>query len=266
VLASSNAGSLTNFSGGTQDVFCTAPAKYLDTFTSTNQGVVPASNGGTANFLRADGTFAAPPTTAPAGSTTQIQYNNAGAFGADANFTFTSGTNTLTAGNITGSGTTSMVVQSKAPALGSSPTLTVQTPNSPNASYTPANLTLKAGSRFGSGTVKGGDVNITAGNGGAAGGGGSINLTAGNGVIGSAIGGSINLTSATDNSVILTGGYVAAISGSAAIYVTQDEGSGSYININADTIGFFSATPVSKQSATTLAEVIAALQAYGLLT
>jgi hypothetical protein len=30
VLASSNGGSLTNFSGGTQDVFCTAPAKYLE--------------------------------------------------------------------------------------------------------------------------------------------------------------------------------------------------------------------------------------------
>lgn len=31
------------------------------TFTSARTGVVPASGGGTANFLRADGTFAAPP-------------------------------------------------------------------------------------------------------------------------------------------------------------------------------------------------------------
>jgi hypothetical protein len=98
VLASSNGGSLVNFTGGTQDVFCTAPAKYLDTFTSANQGVVPASGGGTSNFLRADGTFAAPSTTAPAGSTTQIQYNNAGAFGGSANFTYSTGTNTFTVG------------------------------------------------------------------------------------------------------------------------------------------------------------------------
>jgi hypothetical protein len=33
----------------------------LDVFTSTLQGVVPASGGGTTNFLRADGTWAAPP-------------------------------------------------------------------------------------------------------------------------------------------------------------------------------------------------------------
>ena len=33
----------------------------LDVFTSTLQGLVPASGGGTTNFLRADGTFAAPP-------------------------------------------------------------------------------------------------------------------------------------------------------------------------------------------------------------
>lgn len=37
----------------------------LNQFTSSNQGVVPSSGGGTVNFLRADGTFAAP---APSGS------------------------------------------------------------------------------------------------------------------------------------------------------------------------------------------------------
>jgi len=98
VLASSNGGSLTNFSGGTQDVFCTAPAKYLDTFTSANQGVVPASGGGTSNFLRADGTFAAPTATAPASPTTSVQFNNAGVFGGSANFTYNTGTNTFTVG------------------------------------------------------------------------------------------------------------------------------------------------------------------------
>jgi hypothetical protein len=60
VLGSSNGGSLVNFTSGTKDVFCTAPAKYLDLFTSTNQGTVAASGGGTSNFLRADGSWAAP--------------------------------------------------------------------------------------------------------------------------------------------------------------------------------------------------------------
>jgi hypothetical protein len=270
VLASSNGGSLTNFSGGTQDVFCTAPAKYLDTFSSTNQGVVPASGGGTANFLRADGSFAAPPATAPAGSTTQIQYNNAGAFGADANFTFTSGTNTLTTGNITGSGTTSMVIQSKAPALGSSPTLTIQTPNSPSTSYTPANLILKAGSRFGSGVQKGGDVNINAGNGGALNG-GDVNITAGSG---DPFGGSINLTPGAFFSVNVNGDFNAA-SGSASVYVFADDGStgASAIGMSSNNLGFYGTFPISKPdvngsraTGAALVSLLSALASLGLIT
>jgi hypothetical protein len=51
---------------------------------SADAGLAPASGGGTTNFLRADGTWAVPPggSATPAGSTTQLQYNNAGAFGA----------------------------------------------------------------------------------------------------------------------------------------------------------------------------------------
>lgn len=47
--------------------------------------VATISGGGTANFLRADGSWAVPPSgsgsTSPGGSTGQVQYNNAGAFG-----------------------------------------------------------------------------------------------------------------------------------------------------------------------------------------
>jgi hypothetical protein len=177
VLASSNGGSLTNFSGGTQDVFCTAPAKYLDTFTSTNQGVVPASGGGTANFLRADGTFAAPPTTAPAGATTQIQFNNAGAFGASANFTYATSTNTFTVGP---AGATT-IIETLAP-TGSTVagTLTVR---GKNASATNGNggvVNLTGGNGLGSGF--GGNVNVNAGNSIAVGGrAGELYLQAGNG-------------------------------------------------------------------------------------
>ena len=34
--------------------------KQVETFTDTTEGVVPASGGGTTNFLRADGTWVAP--------------------------------------------------------------------------------------------------------------------------------------------------------------------------------------------------------------
>jgi hypothetical protein len=67
----------------------------LTLVTSTNAGLAPASGGGTTNFLRADGTFAAPPGGSPGGSTTQVQFNNAGAFGGDADLTWNSATNVL---------------------------------------------------------------------------------------------------------------------------------------------------------------------------
>lgn len=54
----------------------------LPLFTSADAGLVPASGGGTTNFLRADGTFAAPPGGggSPGGATGEVQWNNAGAF------------------------------------------------------------------------------------------------------------------------------------------------------------------------------------------
>lgn len=53
--------------------------------------------GGTSDFLRADGSFATPAGGggSPGGSTTQVQYNNAGAFAGDADFVFDSTTNAL---------------------------------------------------------------------------------------------------------------------------------------------------------------------------
>ena len=43
------------------DLTATQTTAMLDTFTSGLKGLVPASGGGTSNFLRADGSFAAPP-------------------------------------------------------------------------------------------------------------------------------------------------------------------------------------------------------------
>lgn len=55
----------------------------INSFSSSLSGAAPASGGGSTNFLRADGTWAVPPGTgtSPGGSSGNIQYNNAGAFG-----------------------------------------------------------------------------------------------------------------------------------------------------------------------------------------
>jgi len=59
------------------------------TFKFGNYNILPPS-GSTTTFLRNDGTWATPSGGAtPAGSNTQIQYNNAGAFGATGNLTYT---------------------------------------------------------------------------------------------------------------------------------------------------------------------------------
>jgi hypothetical protein len=75
-------GRTTAGTGDPEDLTGTQATALLDAFTSVAKGLVPASGGGTTNFLRADGTFAAPGGGgSPGGSTTQLQFNNAGAFG-----------------------------------------------------------------------------------------------------------------------------------------------------------------------------------------
>lgn len=53
-------GRITAGAGDTEELTGTQATTLLDTFTSTLKGLVPASGGGTTNFLRADGTWAAP--------------------------------------------------------------------------------------------------------------------------------------------------------------------------------------------------------------
>lgn len=57
-------GRVTSGSGVIEELSGAQATSLLDIFTSTVRGVVPASGGGTANFLRADGVFAVPPGTA----------------------------------------------------------------------------------------------------------------------------------------------------------------------------------------------------------
>lgn len=71
---------------------------HINVFSSTLKGAVPASGGGTTNFLRADGTFAAPPG-ATSGTVTSVA----------------TGTG-LTGGTITSTGTVAMIAHTNLPA------------------------------------------------------------------------------------------------------------------------------------------------------
>lgn len=55
-------GRLTAGAGVIEELTTTAVTSMLNVFTTALKGLVPASGGGTVNFLRADGTWAAPPT------------------------------------------------------------------------------------------------------------------------------------------------------------------------------------------------------------
>jgi hypothetical protein len=77
----------------------TQATSLLNIFTSTLRGLAPPSGGGTTNFLRADGTWAAPPSGGtPGGSDTQVQFNDAGVFGGDAGLVYDKTTDVLTVG------------------------------------------------------------------------------------------------------------------------------------------------------------------------
>jgi hypothetical protein len=60
VATSTIKGRVTGGTGDPEDLTGTQATTLLDTFTSALKGLAPASGGGTTNFLRADGTWAAP--------------------------------------------------------------------------------------------------------------------------------------------------------------------------------------------------------------
>ncbi len=68
-------GRVTAGTGDPEDLTGTQATTLLDAFTSALKGLAPASGGGTSNFLRADGTWAAP----PGGSTTVLTSTSTGA-------------------------------------------------------------------------------------------------------------------------------------------------------------------------------------------
>ena len=84
MAANSIKGNNTGGAADPADLTATQVTAMLDAFTSGAKGLTPASGGGTTNFLRADGTWAAPAGGSggsPGGASGEIQFNNAGAFG-----------------------------------------------------------------------------------------------------------------------------------------------------------------------------------------
>lgn len=73
----------------------------LQPFDSTHPGVVTASGGGTTNFLRADGTWAAASGGGgtPGGNNKDVQFNDSGAFGGSDSFQFNKSSVSLIVGN-----------------------------------------------------------------------------------------------------------------------------------------------------------------------
>lgn len=90
-------GRISSGSGDTEELTGTQATTLLDAFTSGAKGLAPASGGGTANFLRADGTW-----TTPSGSATPLKAslttNPAIANTETVVTSYTAGSNTLTAG------------------------------------------------------------------------------------------------------------------------------------------------------------------------
>lgn len=94
-------GRTTAGSGSAEEITVSAPltlssgALGASVFTASTSGIVPASGGGTSNFLRADGTWAAPGGGggggSPGGSNKQVQFNDSGSFGGAARVNIESG-------------------------------------------------------------------------------------------------------------------------------------------------------------------------------
>lgn len=113
IATASFIGRTTASTGNAEVLTATQATALLDTFTSSLKGLVPSSGGGTTNFLRADGTWATPAGGggSPGGSDTQLQFNDATAFGGASGITYNKTTllTTFSGVSLTGSQATSSI-------------------------------------------------------------------------------------------------------------------------------------------------------------
>lgn len=104
-------GRISELTGDVEDLDADDVTSMLNVFTSTLKGLVPASGGGTVNYLRADGTFAEPPGSAGTPEAQLTVYNGTGSTIAKgvpvyiSGFDATSGNVSVTTADADGSGT-----------------------------------------------------------------------------------------------------------------------------------------------------------------
>jgi hypothetical protein len=87
-------GRTTAGTGNVEDLTVTQATAMLNTFTSSLKGLAPASSGGTTNFLRADGTWAAPAGGGGSGTVTSVGALTLGTTGTDLSSTVANQTTT----------------------------------------------------------------------------------------------------------------------------------------------------------------------------
>ena len=160
-------------------------------------------------FLRGDSTWGTPPVTAPAGTDTYFQYNNAGAFGATARMNWNSGGNTLFLGDVNGGA----LVRSGVTTAGGGNLIDLRVSASTVGAGGAVNIFSGAGGTGAS--ASGGNYVMQSGNGGATtGSGGSFTMTSGNGTTaGSGGGGSFSMSSGQGGSVAGGGGAFSMTAG-----------------------------------------------------
>lgn len=98
-------GRITAGSGSPEELTGTQATTLLDVFTSTLKGLAPASGGGTTNFLRADGTWAAPTISLSGTANRFALWTATNTLGDDAAFTFDGANDRATfTGSVAGTG------------------------------------------------------------------------------------------------------------------------------------------------------------------
>jgi hypothetical protein len=184
-------------------------------------------------FWRGDATWAAPPSATPAGSDTQVQFNNAGAFGADADFTWNSTTNVMRLGTV-GSGTAATISTPN----GSSSVaanLTIATGDGNGSNNSGGAILIQPGTAQGAGTGSG--LSIFGAPSGPTGNGGQIDIIAG-------VGGN---TSGNGGDLTLRGGAPQASGAGGSVSLIARDGVGT--NKNGGSIGLFAGLPTGSGTA-----------------
>lgn len=252
-------GSLVIYLSDGKEIDCGYVVKETgDTVIQTlKQGATVGGGGGITSITSTDGSVVVTDVAGvvdlsvkPAGTNTQVQYNNSNVFGASANFTYVSGTNTVSFGNITGSAL-GMTIQPLAPTSGSAGTLTLQARNAAAGNFNGGDVSLVSGGSTGTGVA--GSISFQSGASPSDSGALFVVSGASPGFSGGVISGAGYSATGVGGDFLFYLGGGATDDGN--MYF-QDSGGSSFIHCKTATpagaqqIGFFNATPVAKPAPT----------------